>query len=214
MVSTPLEQQTELSASCPATYRFIDKVGQRYPFYSRISLCRIFVHPNACNIALPFFPDDPARPHGHQPSGSPCQPYPPPPPGAYGYPPHMQPVQARFSGMAIASFVCGLAGIFTAVLVVPPVIAIITGILGLRDTKGRKRGKWIAVTGLTMGSEIGFLVLVQLLNALRWALAHLPAPGIPLCGVINGACERRDQPASSWSPPHVNLVGVPVGLKP
>ncbi|GII34383.1 DUF4190 domain-containing protein [Planotetraspora mira] len=116
----------------------------------------------------PPFPHDPAQPHGIQPSSSPYQPYPPPPPpGAYGYPPYAQAAQPPFSGVAIASFVCGLASIFVAVLVVPPVIAIITGILGLKDTKSGKRGKWMAVTGLAMGSVISVLVLVQVLNALR-----------------------------------------------
>jgi hypothetical protein len=116
------------------------------------------------------FPHDPAQPYGY-PAESPgyqsSAPPPPPPPGGYGSPPYIQPVQPPMSVAAIASFVLGLASIFGAFLLVPPLVAIVTGIYGLKETKAGKRGKWMAVTGLTIGSVISLLVLVQVLNALR-----------------------------------------------
>lgn len=83
----------------------------------------------------------------------PPQPYP-------GWPQPYQPPKPPYNGYAKASFVLG----FFSFLLFPAVLAIVFGILGLREIgKYRTRGKWMAVTGISIA---GFIILISVLSFL------------------------------------------------
>jgi hypothetical protein len=74
--------------------------------------------------------------------------------------------EAAASGKAIASLICGIASF--CIPVVPSVLAITFGALGLRDigrSRGRLGGQGLAIAGLVMGS-VSFLLLGPILIAL------------------------------------------------
>lgn len=116
----------------------------------------------------PAPPTPPAAPPAPMyPTGGAGTPPPPPggafpPPGGPFPPPAPQPFQAYagpndgsagYSGLAIASFVCGL----TCCLGIP---AIVLGAIGIVKTgPGKARGRWMAVTGTVLG-VVGTLLMV------------------------------------------------------
>src|SRR4051794_26639792 len=56
----------------------------------------------------------------------------------------------RVSGMAIASLVCGVAGIIP--IIVPSLLATVFGLIAMRDTRRREvAGRGMAVAGLWLG---------------------------------------------------------------
>lgn len=96
-----------------------------------------------------------------QPSGMPYAPG----PGYYG-----GPVPGRYNGMAIASLVLGIVGIFfNGLYLVPSILAIIFGILGRSQIRRdpSQRGMGMATAGLVLG--IVFLVLYLLVIILMLA---------------------------------------------
>lgn len=69
-------------------------------------------------------------------------PYPPPPP----------PPPVRTSGMAIASLICGVIGLFACCLLLPNVLAIAFGIAAMGVIgRGEAAGRGLAVAGLILG---------------------------------------------------------------
>lgn len=128
-------------------------------------------HPPVTPPPPPAPPAPPAAPPSAPPTAPPAAPpaptYPgggatPPPPSGSPFPPPPQPFQAYagpndgsagYSGLAIASFVCGL----TCCLGIP---AVVLGAIGIAKTgAGRARGRWMAVTGVVLG-VLGTLAMV------------------------------------------------------
>ncbi|MFD5215012.1 DUF4190 domain-containing protein [Microbacterium sp. NPDC058345] len=110
------------------------------------------------------------------------QPYQPPQPYAvHPAQPYAQPRPT--SGLAVASLVCGLAGLVLSWLVFPilaSVAAVITGHMALKQTGQRPdlAGRGLAIAGLILGYVgVGFLVLAMaggLLALLTTGVALLP----------------------------------------
>ncbi len=73
--------------------------------------------------------------------------------------------ELKFNGVAIASFVCGLVGIFYYQFPCG-VAALITGIIGtVKFDKNKEKGKWMAIVGIILGAvEILFAILVVFLG--------------------------------------------------
>lgn len=103
-------------------------------------------------------PGPPSGPAGFPPSG-PTGFQPPPGYQPYGF----QPVapQQSTSGLAIASLVCSLVGLFLCG--VPAVLGVIFGFVGLSQTKNNaRRGRGMAIAGLVVG------IIVVLLWGVLW----------------------------------------------
>ena len=102
---------------------------------------------------------------------APQYPYPPAPQQRWQpMPQYYAPPMPPYSGFAITSFVLGLASFVLYIVLVPPILAIVFGILSLRDHSKRPylRGKWMAVTGLVLGSimlVVGILVWVYIITS-------------------------------------------------
>jgi len=87
--------------------------------------------------------------------------YPPPPPSIpyaqqphplYAYPPPYVQPRPPMSAVAVVSLVFGLIGIFTFWLIVPPVVALLTGAFGLWEIrKHGERGSFSAGFGMFLG---------------------------------------------------------------
>lgn len=73
-------------------------------------------------------------------------------------------VELKFNGVAIASFVCSLVGIFYFTFPCG-IAALITGIIGVvKFDKNKEKGKWMATVGIILGAiEILFYLLVVVL---------------------------------------------------
>ena len=73
-------------------------------------------------------------------------------------------VELKFNGVAIASFVCSLVGIFYFTFPCG-IAALITGIIGVvKFDKNKEKGKWMATVGIIFGAiEILFYLLVVVL---------------------------------------------------
>ena len=126
-----------------------------------------------------FAPFDPFAPVDY-PADYPGPPvaYPPPPayPGAYpapGYDPYAPyrpygpAVPSGTNGKAIASLVCGIAGIALCICFLPSLAAIVFGAIAMSETKRTgQSGYQLAVAGLTIG-------VVTLLMGLFFTLATL-----------------------------------------
>lgn len=101
------------------------------------------------NPAYPVAPPPPTAgaPYPHSPAAWP-QPYSPGP-----YPPAMQPALVRpTSGMATASLVFGIAGIFLFCLIIPSLVAVLCGHSAIKATRGgHLGGHGQAVAGLILG---------------------------------------------------------------
>src|SRR5690242_7472396 len=75
---------------------------------------------------------------------------------------HPRREEAVTSGKAIASLICGL---LFCIPILPSILAIIFGALGLRDigrSRGRLSGQGLAISGLVLGS-VGLVVITPLL---------------------------------------------------
>ena len=72
--------------------------------------------------------------------------------------------ELKFNGVAIASFVCSLVGLFYFTFPCG-VAALITGIIGVvKFDKNKEKGKWMATVGIILGAiEILFYLLVVVL---------------------------------------------------
>lgn len=77
-----------------------------------------------------------------------------------GYPP--QP--GRTNGMSIASLVLGLVGLPLCFLLVPSLLAVIFGFVGLSQIKNdpSQRGRGMAIAGVVLGASILALVVLAL----------------------------------------------------
>lgn len=75
-------------------------------------------------------------------------------------------VKKDYNGFAIASFICGIIAIF--VFKVPcSIAAIVTGIIGIvKFKKDTEQGRWMAITGLSIGSA---LLLLRILFFMLFA---------------------------------------------
>lgn len=73
-------------------------------------------------------------------------------------------VELKFNGVAIASFVCSLVGLFYFTFPCG-IAALVTGIIGVvKFDKNREKGKWMATVGIILGAiEILFYLLVVVL---------------------------------------------------
>lgn len=91
-------------------------------------------------------------------AGAPGQPYQP-----YGVPGGGFQPPKRTSGLAIASMVLGIVGVPMFVLVIPSLLALIFGIVSLRQISDRPQqlgGKGMAVAGVILGGlMLGILIL-------------------------------------------------------
>ena len=92
----------------------------------------------------------------------PTQPYGAPPPGyvSYGAPPPTG-GNTRTNGMAVASLVLGIVGIVLCVFFVPWILAIIFGVIGIRQCNADPSytGKGMAVAGLVLGLVAAALIV-------------------------------------------------------
>lgn len=77
-----------------------------------------------------------------------------------GYPP--QP--GRTNGMSIASLVLGLVGLPLCFLLVPSLLAVIFGFVGMSQIKNdpSQRGRGMAIAGVVLGASILALVVLAL----------------------------------------------------
>ena len=71
----------------------------------------------------------------------------------------------KYNGVGIASFVCGLVGIFYYQLPCG-LAALITGIIGIvKFNQSKEKGKWMAITGVVLGAlEILCSIIILLLG--------------------------------------------------
>ena len=97
---------------------------------------------------------------GYAPPGYPAPGY----PAGYGYPPGYAAVTAPTSGLAEASLVIGVIGVFTCFTVVLPALAIIFGHIALRETRMGKSGRGMAVAGIALGHSALALFLLALVT--------------------------------------------------
>jgi hypothetical protein len=88
----------------------------------------------------------------------------PPPPDAT--PPVQYHQHVKNNGLAVASLVLGLVGIFTfALLAIPPILAVIFGLVGrnqIRKSGGRQSGEGMALAGIILGAieTVVFVILL------------------------------------------------------
>lgn len=70
-------------------------------------------------------------------------------------------VELKFNGVAIASFVCSLVGLFYFTFPCG-IAALVTGIIGaVKFDKNKEKGKWMAIVGIVLGAiEILLYLLV------------------------------------------------------
>ena len=93
----------------------------------------------------------------------PVAPYGTPPPGyvSYGVPVAM-PGNSRTNGMAVASLVLGIVGIVLCVFFVPWVLAIVFGVIGIRQCNADPSytGRGMAIAGLVLGLVSAALIVL------------------------------------------------------
>ncbi|WP_243225780.1 DUF4190 domain-containing protein [Microbacterium sp. CIAB417] len=194
--STPSSAQPDATAhaqpygqSGPAT----PSGGQPYPGPS---------YPGQPNAGPPYAQPSSAQPYAVQPyaqppSGHPhavqtysqpgaMQPYAQPAAPGVAYPAGGYPtapyVPRPNSGLAIASLICGIAGLVLAAFLVPliaSVVAIITGHMGLNQIKRNPAlgGKGLAITGLVLG-YIGVAFLVLFVGIMLFSLLFVGGLGL------------------------------------
>ncbi len=83
------------------------------------------------------------------------------------------PQQRRQNGLAVAALVLGIVGLVLFVLIVPPILALVFGLVSLnqiKDSRGAQEGQGLAVAGIVLGS-VGILFFVIYLIA---AINHAP----------------------------------------
>lgn len=73
--------------------------------------------------------------------------------------------ERNYNGIAIASFICGLVGLFYYQIPCG-IAALITGIIGLiKYNPEKEKGKWMSITGIVLGSlEILWGILIIMLG--------------------------------------------------
>ena len=73
--------------------------------------------------------------------------------------------EKNYNGIAIASFICGLVGLFYYQIPCG-IAALITGIIGLiKYNPEKEKGKWMAITGVVLGAlEILWSIILVLLG--------------------------------------------------
>ena len=73
--------------------------------------------------------------------------------------------EKNYTGIAIASFICGLVGLFYYQIPCG-IAALITGIIGLiKYNPEKEKGKWMSITGIVLGSlEILWGILIIMLG--------------------------------------------------
>lgn len=93
-------------------------------------------------------------------------PQPPQAPGQQpAYAPGSYPPQRRTSGLAIASLVLGIVGIFLFVIIIPSLLAVIFGLVSLPSINrsgGAVGGKGMAIAGVVLGA-LELILLIALL---------------------------------------------------
>jgi uncharacterized membrane protein len=71
----------------------------------------------------------------------------------------------KTNGLAATSFGLGIASVFLFQLIVLPIAALVTGILGLsKFDEATQTGRWMAITGIVLGGLYGLLGSVRLLG--------------------------------------------------
>ena len=83
------------------------------------------------------------------------------------------PQHRRQNGLAVAALVLGIVGLVLFVLIVPPILALVFGLVSLnqiKDSRGAQEGQGLAVAGIVLGS-VGILFFVIYLIA---AINHAP----------------------------------------
>lgn len=94
-----------------------------------------------------------------------------------GYPSAYGPLVRPTSGMATISMIFGIVGVLAFCLVIPSLVAVLTGHIALKETRGGiKAGHGQTITGLVLG----YLVLIP---AIAWGV-------IAVFGMIVSAAER------------------------
>ena len=69
------------------------------------------------------------------------------------------------NGLAATSFGLGIASVFAFQLVVLPIAALVTGIIAANSFDATtQKGRWMAITGIVLGSIYGLLGSVRLLG--------------------------------------------------
>ena len=81
-----------------------------------------------------------------------------------GYGAGMPPQRAKTNGLSVASLVLGLVGIPLCFLFIPSLLAVIFGIVGLKQIKGgpTQSGRGLAIAGLILGAIMLMLVVLVL----------------------------------------------------
>lgn len=118
----------------------------------------------------PQYPPPPPGGYGYQPP-------PPPSPGGYGYPPpapspygaYPQPVGTN--GLAIASLVCSLVGLFCGI---GPIVGLVLGIIALNQIKKTGQdGRGMALAGVIIsGISIALIVIWFIFIGIMAATSH------------------------------------------
>ena len=94
--------------------------------------------------------------------------------------------EARTSGYAIASLVCGICGMVTCCLFVPSILAIVFGAVALPAIRqGQAHGRGLAISGIVLGI-IGTAVGVAV-----WIVVALAPEGAPIPGDTVPDSDRR-----------------------
>lgn len=80
-----------------------------------------------------------------------------------GYPP----VKRNYNGMAIASLVCAVMGVFVLEIVLGP-LAVVLGLVGLQRARAGAPNRNIAIAGIVLGA----IDVILILALLAYASAH------------------------------------------
>lgn len=133
----------------------------------------------------PFGPEGSPTPYGQQPPG-PSSPFGPRSPilPAPGYQPYgfQQAATQGTSGMAVASLVCSIVGLFLCG--VPAILGVIFGAIGMGQTKDNARpGRGLAIAGLVVG------ILVVLFWGTIWAVIAASDDGCVHFGTGPNTCD-------------------------
>jgi hypothetical protein len=86
---------------------------------------------------------------------------------------------AKTNGLAIAAVVMGIAGVLSAWLLLPSILAVVFGLVShsqIKRSAGRQEGRGLAIAGLVLGAD-GLLV------GLIWVLVFVSFGGVRLLPV-------------------------------
>jgi len=74
-------------------------------------------------------------------------------------------MEKKNSGLGVASFVVGIVSMFVFQLILVPIAALVLGIVALSNFDSEtQKGKWMAVTGVVLGSIYTLTAIVYSLR--------------------------------------------------